>query len=364
MNNWLNKIAITKIPKVGPVTARQLISYCGSLDAVFNENKKALAKIPGVGEKLAADILSRTYFKKAEKELRFIEKQEIQPLFFLDSNYPYRLKSLYDAPLLLYYKGSTDLNKPRSVAVIGTRKPTPMGAAICEELVEGLKAYNVVIISGLAYGIDVIAHKKCLDLEIETIGVLGHGLGQVYPAAHKSVARRMLVKGGLLTEFSSDRGPDPGHFPMRNRIVAGMCDALIVVETARKGGSMITARFANEYSKDVFAVPGRIKDSHLKGCNHLIKSHQAALIESAADVGYIMRWEEAELFDKKELLYASLNNREMQLVKLLEQSENITIDELTIGLNYSSSEVASILLNLEFKGLVKSLPGKRFLLIH
>ncbi len=362
MSNWLNKIALTKIPKVGPVTARNLISYCGGVDAVFQASKKALTKIPGIGEKTATILLKKDYFRAAEKELTFIAKKEITPLFFLDEAYPQRLKPLDDAPLMLYYKGTADLNHPRIVAVVGTRKPSKVSSLLCEEMVDGLKAYNVLIISGLAYGIDAVAHRKSLALGMETVGVLGHGLNQIYPAQHRQLAEKMLHQGGLLTEFTSDTKPEPGHFPMRNRIVAGMCDALIVVETGKKGGSMITAQYGNEYSKDVFAIPGNIKDAHSEGANHLIKTHRAALIDSAADIGYIMRWEEMEA-DSPEKVIIPLSIEEQTIADLMKQSVEIGIDQLTLASKFPPNEVASFLLTMEFKGVVKSLPGKRYMLI-
>ena len=362
MTNWLNKIAITKIPKVGPITARNLISYCGGVDAVFKTSKKALMKVPGIGEKTATTLLKKEYFKIAEKELEFIAKKSITPLFFLDKAYPQRLKPLDDAPVMLYYKGTADLNHPRIVAVVGTRKPSDVSSLLCEELVADLKAYNVLIVSGLAYGIDAVAHKKSLDLGIETVGVLGHGLNQIYPAQHRKIAEKMLTQGGLLTEFTSNSKPDASHFPMRNRIVAGMCDALVVVETGKKGGSMITAQYGNEYSKDVFAIPGNIKDAHSEGANHLIKTHRAALIESAADIGYIMRWEESEA-DSPEKIIIPLTTEEQAIADLMTKSVEMEIDQLTLASKFSPNEVAAFLLTMEFKGVIKSLPGKRYMLI-
>ena len=363
MSDWLNKIAITKIPKVGPITARNLISYCGSVNAVFKANKKALEKIPGVGPKTAVTLLKKEYFRLAEKELKFIEQKAITPLFFLDETYPQRLKPLDDAPLILYYKGIADLNHPRIVAVVGTRKPSKISSILCEELVEDLKAYNVLIISGLAYGIDAVAHKKSIALGMETVGVLGHGLNQIYPAQHRQLAEKMLHQGGLLTEFTSDSKPEASHFPMRNRIVAGMCDALVVVETGKKGGSMITAQYGNDYSKDVFAIPGNIKDTHSEGANHLIKTHRAALIQSAKDIGYIMRWEEVTE-DSADKIVIPLTSAEQTIADLMKQSVEIGIDQLTIESKFPPNEVASLLLTMEFKGLVKSLPGKRYMLLR
>lgn len=307
--------------------------------------------------------MKKDFFRIAEKELKFIDQKGIVPLFFLDKSYPSRLKPLDDAPIMLYYKGTTNLNHPRIVAIVGTRKPSTQNVAVCEELVEDLKAYNVLIVSGLAYGIDVTAHKKCLSLDMDTVGVLGHGLNQIYPAQHRKIAEKMLSQGGLLTEFTSEMGADAGHFPMRNRIVAGMCDALIVVETGKKGGSMITAQYGNEYSKDVFAIPGRVKDAHSEGGNHLIKTHRAALIESAADIGYVMRWEE-ETQQTGEKIVVELTASEQILEDLMRQSDEIGIDQLTIESKMNPNEVASLLLTMEFKGVVKSLPGKRYMLLR
>lgn len=363
MSDWLNKIAITKIPKVGPVTARNLISYCGGVEAVFKAKKKDLEKIPGIGEKLVKTILKKEYFKEAEKEISFIAKTDIQPLFFLDDAYPRRLKNQDDAPILLYSKGNADLNHSRIVAIVGTRKPTTLGTMNCEQLVEDLKAYNVSIISGLAYGIDATAHKKCLEMGIETIGVLGHGLQQIYPRAHRKIAEKMLENGGLLTEFTSNMGPEAAHFPMRNRIVAGMCDALVVVETGKSGGSMITAQYGNEYSKDVFAFPGRVTDPNHKGCNHLIKAHKAALIESAKDISYILRWEEISQKEAQEKKLIELSDMEQVVANLMQPTEEVSIDQLTYESKLGCNQVASLLLTLEFKGLVKTLPGKRYMLV-
>ena len=365
MSDWLYKIALTNIPKVGPVTARNLISYCGGIEAVFKAQKKELLKVPGVGEGIATSILKKDYFDKAESELQFLEKQAVQPLFFLDEAYPNRLKTLDNAPLLLYYKGTSDLNHSRIVSIIGTRKPSILGIANCEQLVEDLEEYGVLIVSGLAYGIDVTAHKKSLELGMETIGVLGHGLNKIYPAQHRQVALKMIEHGGLLTEFTSTTAPDRENFPMRNRIVAGMCDAVVVVETGQKGGSMITAFHANEYNKDVFAFPGRISDSHAKGCNHLIKSHKAALIESAQDIGYIMRWEKLdERRDVQLALFNNLTDREETVVSVLKEKNEIGIDQLIYETQINTSQLTTILLNLEFKGLLKTMPGKRYLLVR
>lgn len=360
----LYKIAITKIDKVGPITARNLISYCGGVREVFHARKKDLLKVPGVGAITISNLLSKESLLEAEKELEFIEKHGIQALSFVDKDYPQRLKPFQDSPIILYYKGTADLNSQRIISIVGTRTPTVYGRAICEEIIEGLSAYNVIIASGLAYGVDVVAHQKSVDLGIPTVGVLGHGLSQIYPLKHKKVAAQMVDCGGLLTEFSSEVGVEREHFPMRNRIIAGMCDALVVIETAEKGGSMISAHMANNYSKDVFAVPGRLKDKFSQGCNHLLKTHKASLIESAEDLAYIMRWDKKN--DKKSVqksLFVDLSEKEQQIVQILQNVEDLSIDKLSQETRLNSSKMAELMLDLEFKGIVKTLPGKRYVLV-
>lgn len=363
MEELLYKIAITLIPKVGPVTTRNLVSYCGGVRAVFEARRRELLKVPGVGHQIAESILRQNVLGQAEEELQFIEDNGIQALFFLDEAYPHRLRHIPDSPAMLYYKGAASLNAERIVAIVGTRRPTVHGIHACEALVEGLKAYGATIISGLAYGIDITAHRKCLNLDVPTIGVLAHGLRRIYPPQHHTVARTMADKGGLLSEYPSYTLPDREHFPMRNRIIAGLCDALIVVETKRRGGSMISAQMANDYNKDVFAVPGRVKDNCSEGCNYLIKSHRAALIESAEDLAYVMRWEEQDAQRAVQTqLFVELTESEKLVVDLLQQYESIGIDQLTGALQMAGSEMAGLLLELEFKGMVRALPGKRYVL--
>ncbi len=359
----LYQIALTLIPRVGAVNGKNLISYCGSVEAVFKSSKKALLKIPGIGAETANSIVKQDVLALAELEMRFMEEHDVKPYYFLDDNYPSRLKHLPDAPILLYFKGNANLDAERTVGIIGTRKPTATGKIICEEFVEELKSYNVTIISGLAFGIDVVAHKKCVETEIPTIGVLGHGLGTIYPAAHRKIAKEMTAQGGLLTEFAHTYGPDGPHFPMRNRVVAGLCDALVVVETPRRGGSMITTNYANQYHKDVFAFPGRIKDKQSEGCNLLIKSHKAALLEGAKDLAYVMQWgAKSKPKQIQKSLFVELNNNQKEIIELLTKTEQLSVDQINSVLALTNSEMAGELLDLEFKGLIKSLPGKRYLL--
>ena len=364
MSELLYKIAITKIPKVGAVVARNLISYCGGVKAVFEAKKKDLVAIPGIGPQIAQSIVNQKVLREAEEELKFIEKHNIKLLFYLDRDYPTRLKHYNDSPILLFYKGNTQLNHNRIVSIVGTRKPSIHGITLCEDLVEGLKPYGVVVVSGLAYGIDVTAHRKCLKLGIETIGVVAHGLSMIYPSQHRSIAEKMIQQGGLLTEHTSKIGPEKDHFPIRNRIIAGLCDALVVVETAKKGGSMISAAFANNYNKDVFAIPGRIKDAKSKGCNFLIKTHRANLLESVEDIAYIMQWDKE---DKKKTvqrqLFVELSEKERFIVNHLRGHEYLSIDRITHIVQLSPSKTAALMLNLELKGVVRVLAGKRYVLV-
>lgn len=362
MNDLLYKIAITKIPKVGAVTARNLISYCGGAAAVFEAKKRQLLKIPGIGEITAKLIVEQNVLGIAEKELEFIAANDIQPIFYLDEAYPIRLKPYPDAPLMLFYKGSSPLQRRYMLAVVGTRKPSPQGVAMCEELMEGLQGYDVLVVSGLAYGIDGAAHRQCVKSGIETIGVLGHGLSQIYPAQHRSLAKQMLEKGGLLTEYTHEEIPDREHFPARNRIIAGMCDALIVVETPASGGSMISAHMALDYNKDVFAVPGRPKDERSKGCNGLIKRQKAQLIESAEDLIYAMNWEKEDKTKTiQRQLFVELDEQEQGIIELLKKEEALTIDQLTYRTQLQASSLAALLLGLEFKGAIRMLPGKQYI---
>ena len=360
------RIAITLIKNVGPVLAKNLISYCGGVEAVFREKVTNLEKIPGVGSVIAKSIRSFSDFKRAEDEIQFIQKYKIKPVFILDKEYPERLKNCIDAPVLLYFKGNENLNSSRTVAFVGTRNATGYGKEQTENLIADLAAYNVTIISGLAYGIDITSHKAALKNNLNTIAVLAHGLDRIYPTAHKSTAQKMVEQGGLLTEYMSGTIPDRENFPSRNRIVAGISDAVVVIEAGATGGALITAEIANNYNRDVFALPGRVDDVYSRGCNHYIKINKAALIETAADIVYIMGWEQKESKkapEKQQKLFIELNNEEKQLVTLLTDSGPADIDSLILKSNLQSSKIAAALLNLEFNGIIKSLPGKMYRLI-
>jgi len=357
----LYKIGITLIPGIGDVNGKKLIQWSGSAEEVFKSSAKVLRSIPGIGQAAVSNILHQKVLKKAEEELRFVEKHHIKTLFFQDEDYPQRLLNCYDHPLVLYYRGNADLNHRRMVAFVGTRRATDYGRARCREIIEGLQGKEVLVVSGLAYGIDGCAHHSAVKLNIPTVGVLGHGLDRLYPAPHRKLAEEMLANGGLITAFRSKTTPDRENFPRRNRIVAGMVDAVVVVESDRKGGALITAELANSYNRDVFAVPGRLTDRFSTGCNFLIKANKAALLQSADDIGYLMGWDDRRTTaNQQTALFVEMSAEEKTLYELLRQAGTLGIDKLVIQSGMNPSLVAAALLNLEFNALIRCLPGKQY----
>ncbi len=357
----LYEIALTMVKGIGDITARALVSFCGNAENVFKEKKTHLEKIPGIGPKTAAIIAKHNSFERAEKELAFADRYKIKPLFYNNENFPQRINNCADAPALLYFKGNADLNNQKVIAVVGTRNATAYGKKFCEQLIERLKSHNLLVVSGLAYGIDVAAHQESVKHEVDTIGVLGHGLDRIYPAVHRDVAESMLMKGGLLTEFPSETNPDRQNFPKRNRIIAGMADATIVVEASKKGGALITAEIANSYNRDVFALPGRINDEFSEGCNYLIKTNRAHLMTRVEDLEYIMGWFDAFLTPKppKQLqIFPNLSVEERKITDYLTQKNQSAFDEMQFALGMPQSKLAMILLNLEMQSVVVTLPGK------
>jgi DNA processing protein len=360
----LYQIALTLVPNIGDVRAKALLETFGDAESIFKASKKNLENIEGIGTIAANSIKHFADFKICEDEIKFIEKSKIIPLFITDANYPQRLLNCYDSPTILYYKGNGNLNAAKIVSIVGTRSNSDYGKNICDKIIEDLAEQNVLIISGLAFGIDTIAHKASLKNKLKTVGVMAHGLDKVYPAQNKTLAIEMLSQGGLLTDFMSGTNPDRQNFPRRNRIVAGICDALIVIESSAKGGSLITAELANSYNKDVFAIPGRVNDSRSEGCNYLIKNNKALLITSADDLLHIMNWKEAPKKIKQQReLFIELTPDERIITDILKERENIQIDELYFKSGLSSSAVAQALLMLEMQGVIASLPGKVFKLI-
>lgn len=359
------QIAITKIDGVGPNLAKNLIAYCGSASAVFKQKKSELKKIPGIGTVTAASISKFQDFKAIEQEIELLSKNKIQAYFYLDKEYPQRLKHCDDCPLVLFYKGNSNLNSEKVISIVGTRKSTYYGKQFTEELIQTLKNYDVTVVSGLASGTDTNAHKSCLKLQIPTIGVLGHGLATIYPSSNYKLSEEMLENGGLLTEYCYHTPGTKENFPKRNRIVAGMCDALIVVESGVKGGSLITADLANQYNRDVYALPGKINDLWSTGCNRLIHKNQAAII---TDIEGLIADLNLGTNNKNKLsfspnLFHSLNEKEMEIIKHL-KNEKLTIDQIYYLTNIELNQLAFILLNLELKNILTVLPGKQFTLLQ
>jgi DNA processing protein len=358
-NDLLYQIALSLVPNIGDVHAKTLVNTFGNAQSIFKAKKKDLEAIEGIGTIRAKSIKDFTEFTSSEEEIKFIEKYKITPLFINDAAYPQRLLNCYDSPVLLYYRGNAGLNTSKIVSIVGTRNCSDYGKTVCEKLVEGLTQQNVLILSGLAFGIDTIGHKAALKNNLQTVGVLAHGLDRIYPNQNKSLAKQMMEQGGLLTHFMSNTLPDRQNFPKRNRLVAGMCDALVVIESGIKGGSLITAELANSYNKDVFAIPGRTTDSKSEGCNYLIKANKAALINNADDLSDNMRWNDVKPAQKKQRgLFIELSDDEKIIIDILQQKENIHIDELYLKSGLSSSTAATALLTLEMQNLVQSLPGK------
>lgn len=359
-DEYAGRIALTMIPGIGPVISKKLVLHCGSAEAVFREQKKMLEAIPGIGRITAKLVTDRDCRRRAEAELKRIEKCGIRMLYFTESSYPSRLKHCYDSPPLLYYKGNADLNAKRIVSIIGTRNMTDYGRQLCEKLVADLVKYNVLVVSGLAYGVDVCAHRASLEQGLQTVGVLAHGLDEIYPRIHAGTAKKMLSQGGLLTDFPCGTNPDRENFPQRNRIVAGLADAVIVVESGERGGSMITAEFAMNYNRDVFAFPGRVGDPASMGCHAMIKRNKAALIDSADDVAYAMGWEKPEQPAAVQASLQTFTADEEKIVSALRGMGNVHIDEICLMAELTPAKTSALLLTLEFAGAVKALPGKMF----
>jgi DNA processing protein len=362
-DNLAYKIALSLIPGIGSVTARSLIAYVGSVEGVFQEKEKNLMKIPGIGEVNAQKIVRQDVLERAKREVDFIHRNRIRTFFYLDENYPSRLKNCSDAPVVLYFKGDANLNDQRIISVVGTRNATNYGKDICDELIRSFseKGYRILVISGLAYGIDIQAHKACLKYNVPTIGVFAHGLDTIYPAIHAPVASKMLENGGLVSDFISETKIERQNFLRRNRIIAGLADATVIVESAEKGGALVTADIANSYNRDVFAFPGRSSDLYSRGCNKIIKMNEAILVESQADIEKAMNWDVKTSSGRavQTSLFIELSPEEQKLVDLLKESDRF-VDEITMETQMPMSKVSALLLGLEFKGMITSLPGKMY----
>jgi DNA processing protein len=364
----IHQLALTFVKGVGPASSKSLVTYFGSAEEIFKAPKQDLAKVPGIGTYRTGMLNLEFALERAVQEEAYVKANNIDVIFYTDSRYPQRLKNCSDAPVLLYSKGNADLNNKRVVSIVGTRNATDYGRLLCRQLLEDLQQYGVLVVSGLAAGIDGAAHKESLRLDLPTVGVMGHGLDKMYPSQHRALAEKMQLNGGLLTEFPSGTIPERENFPKRNRIVAGMADVVVVVEAGIKGGALITAEIANSYNKDVYAFPGRITDEFSEGCNFLIRSHKAGLLTCAADLAYFLGWDSttstnAKPAQKQFALPIDLNDNEKSIFNVLQQQATpLAIDELSIKISMPISQLTMNLLNMEMQGYIRSLPGKTYVL--
>lgn len=362
MNEKIYQIALTRIDGVGPIGVRSLMKHFTQVSELYDASYKDLIEL-GIRKSIIQQIIDKTTLESAQKTFDLSVQKGIEILFYQDEKYPKRLQYFDDMPPILYYKGNASLNTSKVIAIVGTRDPSKLGILQCEQLVHDLKDYNATIVSGLAYGIDAKAHETSLQQDLPTIGVMASGMKHIYPSDHQSLAKKMIEHGGILTEFAYDTLAKREHFPMRNRIVAAMVDAVVVVESASKGGSLITAEFANQYNKDVFAFPGRFNDSRAQGCNGLIKKHKAHMIETVDDLAYILRWDQMPTV-KQISMFENLSSDEEKIVHHLKHHGETHIDQLTKEIDLPLGKFQSLILNLELKGILKSLPGKRYICIQ
>ncbi|SDZ80192.1 DNA-processing protein DprA [Bizionia paragorgiae] len=361
-NDLLYTLALQHVAKIGDTTAKKLINHCGSAEAVMKEKRHNLLKIDGIGAWTISDMFLRNHLEAAEEELKFIKDEGIKALYFTSEEYPSKLKHCIDSPILLFESGNINLNKKHIISIVGARKVTSSGIAFCERLVEELAPFDPIIVSGFAYGTDITAQKAALKHELQTVGCLAHGLNQIYPKAHKKYVAAVENNGGFYTDFWSSSVFDKNNFLKRNRLIAGISQATIVIESAEKGGSLVTADIANSYNRDVFAVPGRITDTQSVGCNNLIKHQKAHLLSNPLDVPYILNW---QLEDNKtptiqKQLFVELDANEKLVYAFLKESEKELLDVIALKCNMPTYKLAGILLGMELKGVVRPLPGKLF----
>ena len=358
------KIGIELIPGIGSILAKKLIDFAGSPEEIFKNGKTLPGNIPGIGKKLSESFDKQKILACAEREIEFISKYRIRALYYLDDDYPDRLKQCPDSPVILFVKGNACIDNPRALGIVGTRDASSYGLGFCRHLVSELAAggHNPLIISGLAYGIDICAHNAALEYGLETLAILAHGLATMYPRQHRAIAGKIVNQGALVTDFISIISPERGNFIRRNRIIAGLPEAVVVVESSKKGGALLTADLANSYNRDVFALPGRVSDKRSQGCNNLIKTNKAALIEGVKDIEYILGWPDSDKPTGKDIpvMVGELDKEERAILMLLTNGRELQVDQISAGTGFSASQTAVLLLNLEFRGLVVNLPGKLY----
>ena len=354
-------LALQRVDGVGDIMAKKLITHCGSAEAVFNTKTTTLSAIDGVGSMLLKNLKDKLVFEKANQELQFIKTNDIKALYFQDEDYPERLKQCIDGPLLLFSYGNIDLKNRKIISIVGTRQITSYGTEFCKKLIEDLAPLDPIIVSGFAYGVDIVAHQLAVEHNLQTIGVVAHGLNQIYPKNHKKYVAKVEENGGFMTEFWSSSNPDKENFVRRNRIVAGMSEATIVIESADRGGSLITANMANDYNRDVFAVPGRVTDKYSQGCNNLIKTQKANVLTSAADLVYILNWDiQKEVKPVQKQLFVTLDEDEQKVYDYLLKTGKELMDIIALRCDFPIYRISGLLLNMELKGVVRPLPGKLF----
>ena len=354
-------LALQRVEGVGDIMAKKLLTHCGSAAAVFSASPKQLTAIDGVGPLLLKNLKDQTVFDKANKELDFIKSNNINVAYFQDDQYPERLKHCFDGPLLLFSSGTINLQNRKVISIVGTRQITSYGTEFCRKLIEDLAPLDPIIVSGFAYGVDIVAHQLAMEYNLQTIGVVAHGLNQIYPKTHKKYVAKVEENGGFMTEFWSSSNPDKENFVRRNRIVAGMSEATIVIESADRGGSLITANMANDYNRDVFAVPGRVTDKYSQGCNNLIKTQKANVLTSAADLVYILNWDiQKETKPVQKQLFVTLDDDEQKVYDYLLKTGKELMDIIALRCDFPIYRISGLLLNMELKGVVRPLPGKLF----
>jgi DNA protecting protein DprA len=354
-------LALLKVEGVGDIMAKKLLAHCGNAEAVFKTKVNQIAAIDGVGSALLHNLKDKSVFEKASRELEFIHANDINTSFFQDESYPERLKHCFDSPVLIFSSGNINLKNKKIISIVGTRQITSYGIEFCKKLIDDLAPLDPIIVSGFAYGVDIVAHQLAMDYNLQTIGVLAHGLNQIYPKTHKKYVAAMEQNGGFITEFWSTSNPDKENFVRRNRIVAGMTEATIVIESADRGGSLITANLANDYNRDVFAVPGRVTDKYSQGCNDLIKTQKANVLTSAADLIYILNWNiENKGKTVQKQLFVELEADEQKVYDFLLKNGKELLDMIALQCDFPIYKISGLLLNMELKGVIRPLPGKLF----
>lgn len=362
----LHNIALTLIPGLGCKSIRQLLELGHTPESIFGLRHGELKEIFGRHDDIIQAIEGRTTFARAEEEILFMEKYGIDALFCTDEEYPSRLNlpGCEDTPVLIYRKGHCNLNVQHSLSVVGTRRATNHGRMATDRIISEFAESGLLIVSGLAYGIDTAAHTAAVSHGLPTVAVLGHGLDRIYPSQNRNLAKQIIDQGGaLITEYMSRTEISPAYFPARNRIIAALGDATAVIEASKKGGALITANIANGYNRDVFAVPGRLSDTYSEGCNTLIATHRASLLRSAQDICDTMGWELASPSGGKSIqgeLFPSLSTDEQAISDLLTARGELALDEMSVITEISIPKLASIMLSLELKDLVQCLPGHRY----